>query len=283
MRLDTTSAITVHPGAVSIQARIDLLKDQLGSVLEQISLLKYRAKDVLVALYADKVGFLEHQLLCKQIEIRTLLHRIEHVMVHVNRGADITDDILAGIEADIDAEMEEWRARVRQQEEELKASAAILGKLTELSRETQERIKSCYRTLCRTLHPDITGEETDLYRRYWQEVQSAYTACNADLLESLLSVVEMKSSNDSSEERTPFDELTSEVSRLEGLIEKQIDQLTAMRTETPYCYDVLLQDDEWIEKKQKSLKTSIAANHEECCRLEAVLKFLLQTNPGRLH
>ena len=93
----------------------------------------------------------------------------------------------------------------------------------------------------------------------------------------------MKSSNDSSEERTPFDELTSEVSRLEGLIEKQIDQLTAMRTKTPYCYDLLLQDDEWIEKKQNSLKTSIAANHEECCRLEAALKFLLQTNPGRLH
>jgi hypothetical protein len=41
MRLDTASAaITVHPEAASLQARIDLLKGRLGSVLKQISLLK---------------------------------------------------------------------------------------------------------------------------------------------------------------------------------------------------------------------------------------------------
>lgn len=283
MRLDATSAITIHPEAVSIQVRIDLLKDRLGSVLERISLLKYRAKDVLVALYAEKIGFLEYQLLRTQIDVRTLRRRIEILTAHVNRGADITDDILAKIEVDIDTEMEKWRVKIHQQEEELRASEAILGNLMELDRETQGRIKSYYRKLCRMLHPDITGKETDLYRRYWQEVQSAYSACNADLLESLLSVIETKSNDAPPNEGLTFGELTREVSRLERLIEKQEDDLTTMQSEPPYCYDALLQDDEWVQKKQQFLKASIAANHEQRCRLEAALEFLLQTKPERLH
>ena len=283
MRLDTTSAIVIHPEAISIQAQIDLLKDRLGAVLEQISLLKYRAKDVLAALYVEKIGSLEYQLLCTQIDARSLRRRIELVTAHLNRGADITDDILGEIEADIDAEMKEWRAKARQQEEKIRVSAAILGNLTELDRETHGRIKSSYRKLCRMLHPDIIGEETDLYRRYWQEVQDAYAACNGDLLESLLSVVKAKSNNISSDDGTPFDEMAKEVSRLERLIEKQADDLAAMRAEPPFCYDALLRDNEWVRNKQQSLKASIAATHEECCRLKVALEFLIMTKPGNLH
>ena len=283
MRLDTTSPIRVHPGAVSLQAQIDLLKDRLGSVLEQISLLKYRAKDVLFALYAEKIGFLEYHLLCTQIDVRIRRRRMELVTAHLNRSVDITGDFLAEIEAKIDAEMEEWRAKVQHQEKELKASAATLGNLTVLDRETQRRIKSCYRDLCRLLHPDITGEETGTYRRYWQEVQDAYSACNADLLESLLSVVEAKSDDALPDDGTPFDDLTREVSRLERLIEKQVDALLAMRAEPPFCYDALLQDDAWVRGKQQSLKTSSTENREECRRLEAALEFLLQTKPEILN
>ena len=76
MRLDTTSVITAHPEAVSLRAQIDLLKDRLGAVLEQISLLKYRAKDVLAALYVEKIGSFEYQLLSTQIDARSLRRRI---------------------------------------------------------------------------------------------------------------------------------------------------------------------------------------------------------------
>jgi hypothetical protein len=283
MRTDTISAITAHPKATLLQAQIYLLKDRLGAVLEQISLLKYRAKDVLVALYTERIGTVEYQLLCTQIDVRSLRRRIELVTAHLNRGADITDDILGEIEADIDAEMKEWRAKARQQEERIRVSAAILGNLTELDRETHGRIKSSYRKLCRMLHPDIIGEETDLYRRYWQEVQDAYAVCNGDLLESLLSVVEARSNDIPSGDGIPFGELTKEVSRLERLIEKQADDLVAMRTKPPFCYDTLLQDVDWVRDRQQSLKASIAATHEECCRLKTVLEFLILTKPGRLH
>lgn len=276
MRLDATSPITVHHECASLQAQADLLKDRLGSVLEQISLLKYRMKDVLVALYAEKIGFLEFHLLGTQVDVRILHRRIELVTAHLNRGADIKRNILAKIEADIDAEMEEWRAKVQQQEEELKSSTATLGNLTVLDRETQRRIKSCYRDLCRLLHPDITGEETGTYRRYWQEVQDAYSACNADLLEGLLSVIKAKSDDVSLDDGFPFDKLIGEVTRLEGLIEKQVDALLAMRAEPPFCYDALLQDDAWVRGKQQSLKACSTANREECRRLEAALEFLLQ-------
>ena len=283
MRSEMALAVTVHPETASQLTQIDRLRDRLGSVIEKISLLRYRAKDVLAALYAEKIGFLEYHLLCTQIEIRALRRRIELVTSRLNHGADITNDVLREIDAEIDAEIADWRAKVQQQEEKLKASAAIFDNLTELDRETQGRIKSCYRKLCRMLHPDIVGEATDLYCRYWQDVQDAYSTCDADLLEGLLSVVEAKSNDIPSDDDTPFDKLTKEVSRLERLIEKQVGALTAMRGEPPFCYEVLLQDEKWVRKKQQSLKTSITANHEESSRLEAKLGFLVQPKPRKLH
>ena len=283
MRLDMASVITVHPEAASLLTQIDRLRDRLESVIEKTSLLKYREKDVLVALYAKKIGILEYQFLCTQIEIRALRRRIELVTSRLNHGADITDNVLREIDAEIEAEITDWRAKVRQQEEELKTSAAIFNNLTELDRETQGRIKSCYRKLCRMLHPDIVGKETDLYRLYWQDVQDAYSVCDADLLEGLLSVVEAKSNDAPSATATPFDELTKEMSRLERLIEKQVGALTTMRGKIPFCYEALLQDEKWVRKKQQSLKTSITANHEESGRLQATLEFLIQPKPQKLH
>lgn len=278
-----TAEVTIHPKAASLLSEISRLKDQLGAVIEQISLLRHRSESILTAMYAEKVGFLEYQLLCSEIDVRVVRRRIELVTARINQGEEITSEVIQDIEASIKTEMHDWWAKAYQREEDLKSNMDVLQNLTELDRKTHERVKRCYRRLCQLLHPDVVGEQTDLYLRHWQQVQDAYSACDADLLESLLSVVLSKSTGPDVISDKSFDDLAIEAFRLETLLEKQIDALAAVKSEPPFCYEELLQNDEWVAEKRKTLKSEIAASLKECERLEATLEFLTQSKPERLN
>jgi hypothetical protein len=111
------------------------------------------------------------------------------------------------------------------------------------------------------LHPDLTGGETALFKRYWHEVQRAYRRADVELLESLLTAIKAGQEDMVQPILDSLTALQEECERLRALIARQTERLCELRTVPPYCYAMQLKDERWMTAKIAALEAEIA--HED--------------------
>lgn len=246
---------------------IELLHQQLGSILETIEHLLLHDKPLLLARYQLALGEMEYQLFGLQVESQTLRRRIELMQGFLNRGEVISVGCLEMIDAQLSQELHAWRQRLLDQERALRDSHTMLESLVFVSPADVRRIKAAYRRLARLLHPDASPGNADLFEKYWSTVQLAYGNGDASLLEAILVLVESVLAKGGDDAGVSVASRKDEIERLLNLIATHASRLACLQQESPFCYADMLDNEEWLESRREALTLAIEAEAQRLAEL----------------
>lgn len=252
----------MHASLIPIQVTspAEALRSELSAIIESIDELQTRVAPQLEARYQAALGRLELQLLRLQIEVQSARRQLELLQSRLNRGEPVTAEWLAGMNAQIAAELGEWQQKMEKGAQALSAAQHFLAGLTSADADEVKRVKTAYRRLARYLHPDASPENSDLFERYWPVVQDAYLQIDAALIEALLHLV-AHAINERTD-RLPAIDSDIELDRLRRLIASQAERLARLKTQAPYCYAAQLGDETWVATRQAALEAAIVGESE---------------------
>jgi hypothetical protein len=217
-----------------------------------------------LALYDEKLGRLECDLLRLRVEHSALRRRIELVVAQQNRGLVVTEAALAQIDAQLATELISYWDELHQREREVRARCAWLESGTTASPADVSEVRKLYRELCRRLHPDATGGETEVFRRHWPAIQAAYRDCDLEVLRALSAVL----IGGAPLEFLELDGLREQCQRLDERLGAQADRLAKLHAAPPLCYLAELEDPERVLARRKVLLESIAVERARKASLD---------------
>ena len=210
----------------------------------------------LEAKYLECLGQLEFTLFEAEVANACLRRRLDLLRAILNRGEALSAARRLDIETQIRTEQFEWEEQLRADERKLQEALQRLAAPT-LSAAESQNLKHLYRRLVRRLHPDVTGGETECYRKYWHEVQGAYQTGNLEYLAILAEVIEGQEPGPDATSPAVIESAEIETQRLESLVQIQIDSLAELRNRPPLSYEQQLRDPAWIAAKKKELSEAI--------------------------
>ena len=245
---------------VQVTSPADALRGELSAIIESIDELQTRVAPQLEARYQAALGRLELQLLSLQIEVQSARRQLELLQSRLNRGEPVTVEWLAGMNAQIAAELREWQQKMEKGAQALSAAQDFLANLSTADADEVKRVKNAYRRLARCLHPDASPENSDLFERYWPVVQEAYLHIDAALIEALLHMV-AHAINERTD-KLPAIDSEVEIDRLRHLITTQAERLARLKTQAPYCYAEQLRDEASVATRQAALEVAIVGESE---------------------
>ena len=126
----------------------------------------------------------------------------------------------------------------------------IQNKTFNLENKDNEDMPSVYRALVKKLHPDVSGE-SELYKRFWNNIQSAYKERDIQRLRLFKQTICSETSL-SNEEL-----LLQELRKLEANIEKERHKLENLMKQEPFVLEEKLNDRTWIMRRKKALRDRV--------------------------
>ena len=262
----------MHPHVSAKLREIDALREDLSVLIEEQESLLYGERDLLLAEYNRDVGYLEHELFLREVEIAELRRRIAILQVDINRGRAVTVERVLRLDEEIRIEFERFRAEIEEKERELRQSAALLDSEHLMKPEDVRQLKTLYRRICKRYHPDVGGCEVERWEQIWSTLQHAYRAGDLDLLKALAETLDLPGK---APPETP-DDLDAEITRLSSLIERQRERLATILSDPPFSYRARLRDPQWIRTKQDELRQEMADRKKQLTELQRRYGLLLQ-------
>ena len=264
--------LIMHPHFSAKLREIDALREDLSVLIEEQESLLYGERDLLLAEYNRDVGYLEHELFLREVEIAELRRRIAILQVDINRGRAVTVERVLRLDEEIRIEFERFRAEIEEKERELRQSAALLDSEHLMKPEDVRKLKTLYRRICKRYHPDVGGCEVERWEQTWSTLQHAYRAGDLDLLKALAETLDLPGK---ASPETP-DDLDAEITRLSSLIERQRERLATILSDPPFSYRARLRDPQWIRTKQDELRQEMADRKKQLTELQRRYGLLLQ-------
>lgn len=272
-----SGGIVLHPHLAEKLAEIERLRAALAVLLEEIDSLLHWKRDAILARYARDIGHLEHALYRLEAAVAELRYRIAFLQTEINRGKAVTAAHMTVLDDRVAAEFEKARQEIERREEELRKSESYLNSPA-LPQEEALELKTLYRQLCKTYHPDVGGNTSGTWQRYWTLLQHAYRARDLALLKTL---AEQAGAPDREPLETP-EALDAEIVRLRSRIETEKDRIGRMVSSPPFSYEEKLRDRAWVSAKQQALKQAISANEVKKDRLRNLYD-TLRPSSGMVH
>lgn len=211
---------------------------------------------VLTALYLEKLGHLQLELLQKQTEAARLKMKAEMIQSAINRDEPVN---LPAIEATIEMRLLELYARIAEHSVALDDAKKILSAL--LSEEDTLKLRDTYRLLCKRLHPDLHPNQSDHEKELFLKVQAAYDLKRLDLLQEILLALEepdeskrMVSTVDQKRERV--DRLQQQIGHLRSKIEK-------LKNSFPFDMADLIHDEDHLRQRRQEIRHEIGTCEEK--------------------
>ncbi len=203
---------------------------------------------ILNALYLEKLGRFQLELLQKKTEAARLKMKMQFIQAAINR--DERPDLQA-IEYSVDKKFQEYYAEIEAQAAALDQAKEVLSHL--VSKEDTLKLKELFRVLCKRLHPDLHPDQTEDEKELFIKVKSAYDLQKiAELQHILLYLNESKK-----EDSLPFsgDEKRERISRLESNIKALNAKIAQLQQTFPFNVKELIVDEKYIAQKQGELKS----------------------------
>jgi len=260
----------LHPDGVALARRRDELRTELGALLERVDRCQLVEVPWARALYDEKMGRLELAHLQLRARNASLRRRLAMLIARRNRGELVTPEVLEGIAAQVERDLDAWWQEVREKERQLREGHSWLaaGPGDPMRAAVARRL---YRELCRALHPDATGGETEEYARHWRTVQTAYKEQDVEVLRAVDSLLR-KGQHDSAPQSAG--DLLEECDRLEARIRAQLERLEGLQKSPPLSLRALLEDPAQVAQKQAAIRASIEAEEKSGSELELAMAAL---------
>lgn len=256
-------AKTVNYNITELLESIETLR---GKLLEVMDLWHYYQTDVYqqIMFHYDKIfGDLEDEIDAKNQTAGELERKLDLLRIKTRKGENVSNATMRFVNTIIEREQKrhsslgnKQNTKPFQAKKDAKADNDKKAKqLQELRCEVNDNyeIPVLYRNLVKKLHPDVTANE-DYFKRYWNNVQTAYRSKDLDSLRMLhLSLCDV-------DELVKVDNRNVEISlkttifELEQSIKKQELKIKNLKYQEPFNLEDKLKDKHWIANRKNQLR-----------------------------
>jgi hypothetical protein len=205
---------------------------------------------ILTALYLEKLGHLQLNLMEKQTEAARLKMKMNLMQAAINRNEQPD---LNAIDRLIDERLAQYYQAIGAQAEALDGARNVLSHL--LSEEETLKLRETFRVLCKRLHPDLNPDQPEEDKDLFIKVKAAYDLQRLDDLQRILLYLDDRSSNPPS--GFTDDERTALIKHLENQIDNLEKKLIALRGQFPFTHEEMLHDEVAIMEKQAEVRSHI--------------------------
>lgn len=233
---DVLSNLILHPDFEKLKADIEKLRTELSMlVLERDNLIFQECKNIEMA-YMLNLGWLEYKAYEIECAILRLKRKVELIQARKNREENV---VISAIEEILDYEFAEFQNKLNQQLENINA-ALKRSHQQPLTDEESREMKKLYRSIIKSLHPDLHPHISEEKIQLFFNAVKAYQ--HGDLNE-LRIIAEMITTP------LPFDKqsdglvpLVKEKERLMHLLQTIKDNMAEIKSEYPYNMKSLVQN-----------------------------------------
>ena len=241
---------TINDGAYKKYEELLLKRDELRKESFQLE----RA-------YMREFGDLILEVFQMKIECIRKKKSIEYCQYYANRGESVDQD---NLQAFLQKEMEEYQSKLDDMIKDNDASK----KATQVAESDLMKIKKIYHRLVKQIHPDVNPEmdKNEELKGLWTRLVIAYN-CNdlKEMQETEVLITAQVSKLKPGALDIKIPDIAERIEALEAEIEK-------IRNTDPYRYKFLLDDEDSVETKRKSLLDELKEYEEYGKQLDAVLE-----------
>jgi hypothetical protein len=265
-------AIIPDPEFVLLKSAVAKLRIELSMlVLERDELVHHECKNIEAA-YMLALGALEYKVFEAECALARLKRKTTLIQARVNRREKIA---ITEIEAQLDAEFTEYKAKLEAMIEDMnKALARSKNKL--LTADESRELKKLYHAIVKALHPDLNPGLGGAKRRLFENAVAAYE--NGDL-EALQTIAEMISEPDDISAVAPdaIARLSGDQKRLKELSQKIRDEIEVVKSKFPYTIKTFLKDPGQVKARKDGLEKLLGQINAAAAEYEAKIKAMTGT------
>ena len=266
------NAIQLNSRKQQLKTEYERLQKEYADVVEEREDLGAEGQK-LEALYMDKVGHKQYDIMMLQQDIALLKRERDVLQAYINRGEKPDwGDVKITVEV-TQADMNE---RLRREEERLeKAKEFVRKQMEEEEKQDAEKLelKERFKRLVHRLHPDLHPDQTGWEKNLFLKVQEAYAKKDLEMLRKLEAELEGGLPFSSVESFTE-EEWEARVSGLKEMIANLRKEMELMVEKFPFTYRDRIYSPEWVAAKQEELSVQIAHLKEEKVRLKEIIKVM---------
>lgn len=242
-----------------LQREVGKLRAELAELLQDRDALLLHECPEIEAQWLTEAGGLEYEAYELECRMRRLKREKELIQAAKNRSEKPDRE---AIKQRLDAEFEQYQAKLRQKQDELEKAAAF-ARLEKLSKEDTAEIKKLYHDAVKSLHPDLHPDLSEEDLRLFKSAVTAYQ--NGDL--TMLRVISAAVAGAKVPDENDAGLLLKEQGRLIELIKQLRGEIAAVKADYPYKMITLLSDAPRLAEYKEILSARIASLKEACERL----------------
>lgn len=257
----------ITPENEALTLRLEALREEFAMLFTRHKEMVENELVILTALYLEKLGYLQLELLQKQTESARLKMKMQQIQAAINR--DETPDLRA-IDLLINHRLEAYYQEIARQAATLDTSRQVLNNL--ITAEETEKLKEVFRVLCKRLHPDLNPNQSMEERDLFIKVKAAYDLNALQELQTILLYLD-----DRTAEKLITVDMTEKQQRIERL-ERSIgtlhQKIASLEQSFPFNHRDQIMDDDWVVAKLEEIKSQIATFETNIAKYNNIISLL---------
>ncbi len=261
--------VIVFPEFAELRDEVEKLRTELSILFLELDELQYVECKNIEMKYVLALGAMEYKVYELECELLRLKRKVELIQAKKNRQEKI---LTSDIDKLLDDEFAKYKEELKKKMERVN-SAFDRSKARLCTQDETKEIKKLYRTIVKSLHPDINKNLSKAQIKLFHNAVSAYE--NGDL-NSLRIIEQMLSKpEDIDVKENGLAILVKEKERLLILLDSVRTQIVEIKENYPYTLKPIIQNKALINARKEELESDISSFKEMIDHYEKRIKDML--------
>lgn len=266
---EAPAGMVPHPQVARLRSELARVSGETLDLLARADDIRLQQNPRIEAEYAVKVGYLENELLARQVDVRRARRKLALVQAMASRGARVGAAELSQVERQLDDEFAQWKGRLAAAFERCAKLARRRAEGVPLSPADDRELRRLYHALAKALHPDLNPGLTPREVTLFSAVRDAYARGDVDALRAIWSSVrglglarEERESDSLWGEHDLVRELEAQLASARRRRDAARERLEKLEGEEPYALGKRLRDVVWVRGRRDELRRAAEACEE---------------------
>ncbi len=261
--------LIIYPEFIALKAEIEKLHTELSMLLLERDNLRYVECKNIEMQYMLMFGSLEYKAYEMHCTMLRLKRKTELIQSKINRQEKV---IIADIEKTLDDEFAEYKEKLNEQINKMNnALERSRGKI--LTDEESKELKTLYRTIVKSLHPDINPNVSEAQLELFRNAVAAYENGDLSSLQIIKEMVAEPVFPEYTENSMTL--LKQEKERLDKCLNTIKEQIKDIKNSYPYTLKPIIESEELIEQKKNELEETVSSLKEMIAVYKTRIKGML--------